>query len=192
MNAPKAPKRSTEKADLNNAAEVLTGLENTVQPHSIRDTIRLGKYNPSGRPRPLLVTLNRSSDVNSILLQRSKLKSPFVIKPDLSREARATESHLLNVRWSLMQKNVFKSDIQIRGNKIYVKGKLHGQAESLGFSLNDSSCGSNGSTSHQNMDFHNCHHPSIMTRPPRAQSLCKTAGAWQKIYPFFRALYLSN
>jgi len=141
-----------EKADLNNAAEVLTGLENSVQPHSIRDTIRLGKYNPSGRPRPLLVTLNRSSDVNSILLQRSKLKSPFVIKPDLSREARATESHLLKVRWSLMQKNISKSDIKIRGNKIYVKGKLHGQADSLGFSLNDSSCGGNGSTSHQNMD----------------------------------------
>ena len=41
-----------EKADLNNAAEVLTGLENTVQPHSIRDTIRLGKITHQGDPGP--------------------------------------------------------------------------------------------------------------------------------------------
>lgn len=141
-----------EKADLNSVTEVLTDLENTIQPHSIRDTIRLGKYNPSGRSRPLLVTLNRSSDVNAILLKRSKLKSPFVIKPDLPREARATESHLLKVRWSLMQKNVSKSDIKIRGNKIYVKGRLHGQADSLGFRLNVSSSSSNNSPSKQNMD----------------------------------------
>jgi len=108
----------------------------------------------SGRSRPLLVTMNRSSDINALLLQRSKLKSPFVIKPDLQREARAAESHLLKMRWSLMQKNIPKSNIKIRGNKIYVKGKLHGQVDnsSSGFRLNDSTCSSNNSPSNQNMD----------------------------------------
>ena len=142
-----------EKLDLNHATQVLTDLDNTVQPHSIRDTIRLGKYNPSsGRPRPLLVTLNRSSDVNSILSKRPQLKSPFVIKPDLSRDARVTESHLLKVRWSLIQDNTPKSDIKIRGNKIYVKGKLHGQADSAGFRPNEPSSTDSTSPPHNNME----------------------------------------
>ena len=146
-------KMEREKLDLNHATEVLTDLDNTVQPHSIRDTIRLGKYNPSsGRPRPLLVTLNRSSDVNSILSKRSQLKSPFVIKPDLSRDARVTKSHLLKVRWSLIQDNTPKSDIKIRGNKIYVKGKLHGQADSAGFRPNEPSSTDSTSSPHNNME----------------------------------------
>lgn len=126
-----------EKSDLINATKVVTDLDSSIQSHSIRDTIRLGKYNPSGRPRPLLVSLNRSSDVNIILSKRAQVKSPYVIKPDLPRDARVTESHLLKVRWSLIQANTPKSDIKIRGNKIYVKGKLHGLADSTGFRLNE-------------------------------------------------------
>ena len=64
---------------------------------SIRDTVRLGKYNPTGHPRPVLATLNESSDVASLLSKRAQVKSPYVIKPDLSREARTIESHLLKV-----------------------------------------------------------------------------------------------
>ena len=105
-----------------------------------------------GRPRPLLVTLNRSSDVNSILSKRSQLKSPFFIKPDLSRDARVTESHLLKVRWSLIQDNTPKSDIKIRGNKIYVKGKLHGQADSAGFRPNEPSSTDSTSPPHNNIE----------------------------------------
>ena len=53
--------------DLNNATDILMDLDNSVHSHSIRDTIRFGKYKLSGRPRSMLVTLNRSSKVNSIL-----------------------------------------------------------------------------------------------------------------------------
>ena len=95
--------------------------------------MRLGKYNPTGRPRPVLVTLNRSSDVASLLSKRAQVKSPYVIKPDLSREVRTIESHLLKARWSLLQAKTPKSDIKIRGDKLYVKGKLFGQADSTGF-----------------------------------------------------------
>jgi len=82
----------TEKSDMNNVTTVLTDLDSSIQSHTIRDTIRLGKYNPSGNPRPLLVTLNRSSDINTILYKRAQVNSPFVIKPDLSRDPRTTES----------------------------------------------------------------------------------------------------
>jgi len=43
------------------------------------DTVRLGKFNPEGHPRPVLITLNRSSDVASILSKRAQVKSPYVI-----------------------------------------------------------------------------------------------------------------
>jgi len=95
-------KMEREKSDMNNVTTVLTDLDISIQSHTIRDTIRLGKYNPSGRPRPLLVTLNRSCDVNTILSKRAQVKSPFVIKPNLSHDACTTESHLLKVRWSLV------------------------------------------------------------------------------------------
>jgi len=141
-------KMEREKSDISNVSTVLTDLDDSIQSHAIRDTIRLGKYNPSGRPRPLLVTLNRSSDVNIIQSKRAQVKAPFVIKPDLSREARITESHLLKVRWSLIQAKTPKVDIKIRGNKIYVKGQLYGQADSSGFTLIEPP----RSTSSNNMD----------------------------------------
>jgi len=64
-----------------------------VQSSSIKDTVRLGKFNPEGHPRPVLIALNRSSDAASILSKRAQVKSPFVIKPDLSHEAITVKSH---------------------------------------------------------------------------------------------------
>jgi len=57
----------------------------------------------------------------------------LVIKLDLSHEARIVKSHLLKAQWSLLQANTLKSDIKIYGNKLYVKGKLFGQADTTGF-----------------------------------------------------------
>ena len=122
-----------DQSDLKNVTEIFSELDNSIQSFSIRDTIRLGKYNPSGRSRPLLVTLNRSSDVTTILSKRAQIKSPYVVKADLPKEARDVESHLLKARWSLIQANTPKTDIRIRGNKLYIKGVLHGQADSTGF-----------------------------------------------------------
>ena len=61
------------------------------------------------------------------------MKSPYTVKADLSKEARDIELRLLKVWWSLIQDNTPKLDIKIHGNKIYIKGKLHGQADSTGF-----------------------------------------------------------
>jgi len=54
-------------------------VDSSVQSSSIRDTVRFGKFNPEGCPRPVLITLNRSSDVASILSKRAQVKSPYVI-----------------------------------------------------------------------------------------------------------------
>ena len=37
-----------DNLDLNKATAILTKVDNSVQPFSIRDTVRLGKYNPTG------------------------------------------------------------------------------------------------------------------------------------------------
>jgi len=78
--------------DLKSPTNILTEVDNLIQPLSIRDTVRLGRFNPMGRPRPMLVTLNRSTDISSILSKRARVKPPYVIKPDLSCEARVIES----------------------------------------------------------------------------------------------------
>ena len=83
-----------------------------------------------------MVTFDRSSDVTTILSNRAQIKSPYTVKADLSEQARAIESHLLKARWSLIQANIPKIDIKICGNKLYVKDKLHGQADSTGFKPN--------------------------------------------------------
>jgi len=63
-----------DHADLKSATAVLTKVDGSIQPFSIRDTVRLGKFNPIGRPTAMLVTLNRSTDVTSILSKRAKIK----------------------------------------------------------------------------------------------------------------------
>jgi len=110
-----------------------------VQSSFIRGIVRLGKFNPEGHSRPVLITLNRSLDVTSILSKRVQIKSPYVIKPDLFCEARTVKSHLLKVHWPLLQTNTLKSDIKIYGNKLYVKGKLFGQADTTGFTSSSGS-----------------------------------------------------
>ena len=79
------------------------------------------------------MTLNRSSDVTTILSKRTQITLPYAVEVDLSEEARDIESHLLKVQWSLIQANTLKSDIKIHGNKLHIKSKLHGQADRTGF-----------------------------------------------------------
>ena len=45
----------------------------------------------------------------------------------MSPDQRLNESILLKERWSLIQSGVSRSHIRIRGNSIYVLGKLHGR-----------------------------------------------------------------
>ena len=100
----------------------------TFELYHIKECIRLGKYsNPLPHPRPLLVTLNSVSTVADILSNRSFLpaSSTISIKPHLSHSKRVTESILLKERRALINENVSRNSIKLRGNHIFINEKLH-------------------------------------------------------------------
>jgi len=49
-------------------------VDSSVQSSSIRDTVRFGKFNPEGHPRPVLITFDRFLDVASIPSKRAQVK----------------------------------------------------------------------------------------------------------------------
>ena len=112
-------------------APKLSGLDNSIQSPSIRDTFRLGKFSTyhHDRPRPLLVKFVRAADVSSVLSKRSLLKHPIVIKPDLTPEERQRDSILLKERWTLIQSGVPRNSIKIRDSRLFVKNKLFGYVD---------------------------------------------------------------
>lgn len=124
--------------DLDQVQSVISSLNCSVSPLSIKDCIRLGKYDTERpRPRPLLVSLNRVADVQSILSKRSSLSSPYVIKRDLSETQREQERTLLQERSSLIRSGISRQSIKIKNSsKIFVNGCLWGTATGSDFSPN--------------------------------------------------------
>ena len=116
------------KQDLNSTVPVLSKLNADINPTSVRNCFRLGKYKKDHtHPRPILVKLNRSIDVTSILSNRNSIEDKsIIIKPDMSPDERTKETLLLKERWSLIQSGIDKSDIKIKSSSIYIKGKKHG------------------------------------------------------------------
>lgn len=122
----------------------ITSLVQTIDPqmpqYVIKDCNRLGKFREDHtRPRPILVKLRRSADASCILANRQSLDPPFIIKPDLSPEARAINALLMKARWSLIQKGTERKCIKIRNSKLFVNGKLHGQVVDNSFVETDKS-----------------------------------------------------
>ena len=75
--------------DLSKIEKVLSDINISNSCHHIRDCFRLGKYNSDrSRPRPLLVTFSRVSDVQALLSKRGDLSSPLAVKPDLTKKNR--------------------------------------------------------------------------------------------------------
>ena len=66
---PKAtPRSERQKSDLASCLTVVSKLNADINTHSVRDCLRLGNYKKeSSRPRPVLLKLNRSFDVSSVL-----------------------------------------------------------------------------------------------------------------------------
>ena len=122
------------QSDLISVVSVLTGLDNSIQSHSVKDIYRLGKFSQHLRcPRPLLVKLIRVADVSSVLSKRGLLSHPVFIKPDLTPEEGERDSVLLKERWSLIQSGVDRRDIRIRDSRLYVKNKLYGHVNKSEF-----------------------------------------------------------
>ena len=122
------PRNERLSHDLDQVTSVITKGEISINPLSIRDILRLGKYHDqSTKPCPILVKLNRTIDVSLLLSQAKSLPKDLRIKPDMSKEERLIESLLLKERWSLIQSGIECKAIKIRSNKIFVRNKLHGQ-----------------------------------------------------------------
>ena len=72
--APQAtPRYQRHKSDLNESLSILSIMNNEINPQSVRDCFRLGKFRTqSTRPRPILVKLNRAVDVTTVLSNRAQ------------------------------------------------------------------------------------------------------------------------
>ena len=104
--SPSGASKSTRlEDDLKKAVSVISGVNQSINSHSIKDIFRLGRFSAEkGKPRPLLVKFIRATDATSVLSRRgSPQGSPVVIKPDMSPTERKCESMLLRERWSLIQ-----------------------------------------------------------------------------------------
>lgn len=109
-------------------------------PLCIRDCYRLGKYEHSSasRPRPILVSLNRASDVSLVLSKRFPPGS-IHIRPDLPLEARRAQSIIRRERQSLIDQGLTdKRTIKIRGNRIFIGERLFGRVINDEFVKSDS------------------------------------------------------
>ena len=124
---PGMSKTARFESDLSNVVKVLSSINSSIEPTSVKDCYRLGKYSPSSsRPRPVLVKFIRISDVTSTLSKRGNLSRPYVIKLDMSREQREIESALMKERWRLIESGVHRSNLKIKDNRLFVGKKLHG------------------------------------------------------------------
>ena len=137
--------------DTKEVSKVFNNIDVHIEPSQILDCFRLGKFKPQQtRPRPILVKLNRAIDATSVLANRSSLKPPLFIKPDLSPAERATESILLKERWSLIQLGHSRKSIKINSQRgcIYLNNKMHGSVINSQFQCSIQSSPSSTSVSH--------------------------------------------
>ena len=85
-------------------------LDCSINPSCIKDMFRLSKYNKdSSRPRPILVKLLRSCDVQCILSKKSSLEAPISVKPDMTIEEHNNEKTILKQRWLLLRQKSIES-----------------------------------------------------------------------------------
>ena len=121
--------------DLEKIQTITSSLDCSVNSHSIRDYLRFGKYSVNRpKPRPLLVHLNRVSDVQAILSKRSSVPPPHIIRPDLPPSLRIQERVLLRERKSLIESGNSRQSIKIKdSSKINVDNSLWGSVSGSEF-----------------------------------------------------------
>ncbi len=135
--------------DTESAVIALKPTNSNVSDNSIKDCIRLGKYDTKRtRPRPLLVKMSNARDPLLILTNRFKLAAtPEVsVKPDMTKDERSIESILLKERRRLINRGTESRTIKIRGKSLLISNKRHGYVE--------------------NMEFHNTIEPSLEDNQP--------------------------
>ena len=152
---------------------------------SIKDFYRLGKFSASNTssPRPILVKFLCTFEVTYVLSKRSQLKQPISIKPDMSRDERASKAAFLKERWNLIQEGTDHKSIKLRNNEIYINNKLHGRLEKSisgyytvtrqsGLSqgiVGDSNVLTNTAEENSNIQMHTTPPPLSQSPPPSSQ-----------------------
>ena len=72
---------------LDKITTIVTETESSINPLSIRDILRLGKYHDQSKKSwPILVRFNRAIDTLLLLSKASKLPKDIRVKPDMSQE----------------------------------------------------------------------------------------------------------
>lgn len=138
-----------DKHDFSNLSSLFSGLEHDSDHSStIRDCRRLGKFTKGEQScRPLLVTLNSTADVRSILHCHNNSSNTSVsIKPDLSAADRRANAILLKARWDLINSGIDRKCIKIRGANLLVNGKHYGKVLGSTFILASSATQSTTNT----------------------------------------------
>ena len=121
------PRHERTIQDSTKVHEIIHAVHGSLSEYAIRDCMRIGEYGRK-KCRPILVKLTRSCDVSTILSNGSRLVSypGIAIKPVLSKEQQEVESVLLCERRKLINSDVKRKDIRIRGNTLYVNEEKHG------------------------------------------------------------------
>ena len=114
-----------QQSDVKSVLETLNGIKVQLNSDHIIACFRLEKFKQNQpRPRPILIKLQCTMDVNSILANNS---SSLVIKPDTSLQERETELALLKERWSLIKGGLDHKQIRLSNSHIYINNRLHGE-----------------------------------------------------------------
>ena len=120
--------------DINSVLQNLN-LNSQIQPCG-RDCRRIGKYDVSKpRPRPIIVTLNSTIEVSSILARRRFVTPPVIIKADLTPAECKTESILIRERRKLIEDGYERRSIKMYNSSLYLNGKLHGSVVNTSYQL---------------------------------------------------------
>ena len=130
----------TDYTSIFSAVEPLVASSSSSSLHSaIRTCSRLGRYDSSRRPTPLVVKFNDFSLIPTILRSSNRLPSPITVRKDLSKEDRYCNSLLLKERFRLItEAGVARDQIRFRGKSLHVNGRLHGIVSANGFTISPS------------------------------------------------------
>ena len=180
------PRTDRQQHDFHQISSILSSIDTSLTSASIKDFYRLGKFSASNTssPRPILVKFLRTFEVIYVLSKRSQLKQPISIKPDMSRDERASEAAFLKERWNLIQEGTDRKFIKLRNNEIYINNKLHGRLEKSisgyytvtrqsGLSqgiVGDSNVPTNTAEENNNIQMHTTPPPSSQPPPPPPSS----------------------
>ncbi|XP_019848641.1 PREDICTED: uncharacterized protein LOC100634511 [Amphimedon queenslandica] len=123
------PRVTRINSDIERVTEELTQLATTSGfSFQVRDCHHLGQYRPnSTKSRPLLVTLSSTIQVSNILSNCHHLSGVVSVRPDLSASERRERGILMKERWKLVNADIDRRPIKVKGSGLYVSGNLTGK-----------------------------------------------------------------